>query len=67
MQVFLVGEPALDNRMDLDGFASSYGQFFGTKKQPHLPARTTIQVESLANEGMRVEIDAIAARKCSAR
>lgn len=63
MQVFLVGDPALDNKMDLEGFANGYAQFFGTKAQPHLPARTTLQVASLANRGMRVEIDITAVRK----
>ncbi|APC14239.1 hypothetical protein BLL42_00210 [Pseudomonas frederiksbergensis] len=63
MQVFLVGDPALDNRMDLKGFADGYAQFFGTDVQPNLPARTTLQVAGLANRGMRVEIDVVAVRR----
>lgn len=62
MQVFLVGDPALGNKMDLKGFAAGYAQFFGTKEQPNLPARTTLQVAGLANRGVRVEIEVTAVR-----
>lgn len=34
MQVFLVGDPALGNIMDTQGFANGYAQFFGAVKQP---------------------------------
>ncbi|MBY7668592.1 Rid family hydrolase [Vibrio anguillarum] len=49
--------------MDLQGFSSGYAQFFGTEVQPNLPARTTLQVASLASKGMRVEIEVTAVRK----
>ena len=40
MQVFLVADPAKDNRMDFAGFMEGYTQFFGTTEQPNLPARS---------------------------
>ena len=63
MQVFLVGDPALGNKMDVSGFMEGYAQFFGTPKQPNLPARTLLQIAGLANSALFVEIDVVAARR----
>lgn len=62
MTVFLVGDPALDGRMDFDGFMRAYTQHFGTKAQPNLPARSAVQVAGLAGEGMLVEVEVVLAR-----
>lgn len=62
MTVFLVGDPALDNRMDFGGFMEAYTQYFGTEEQPNLPARSAVRVAGLARPGMLVEIEVILAR-----
>ena len=46
MQVFLVGDPGKEGKMDFAGFMEGYSQFFGTEAQPNLPARSTMQVAS---------------------
>jgi enamine deaminase RidA (YjgF/YER057c/UK114 family) len=62
MQVFLVGDPAKDNRMDFAGFMEGYTQFFGTAEQPNLPARSVMQVAGLVNPGWLIEIEVSAVR-----
>jgi enamine deaminase RidA (YjgF/YER057c/UK114 family) len=63
MTVFLVADPASpDGRMDFKGFMEAYTQFFGTPEQPNLPARSAVQVASLAAPGMLVEVEVILAR-----
>lgn len=62
MQVFLVGDPALEGRMDFRGFMQAYSEHFGTEAQPNLPARSTMQVAALANPGFLVEIEVTAVR-----
>lgn len=62
MQVFLVGDPGKDGKMDFKGFMEGYTQFFGTKDQPNLPARSVFQVAGLPGPGFLVEIEVIAAR-----
>jgi enamine deaminase RidA (YjgF/YER057c/UK114 family) len=62
MQVFLVGDPSKESKMDFKGFMEGYTQFFGTKEQPNLPARSVFQVAGLAGPGFLVEIEVIAAR-----
>lgn len=62
MTVYLVGDPAKQGRMDFDGFMAGYTQFFGTKTQPNLPARSTVQVAGLVQQGMLVEIEVHLAR-----
>jgi enamine deaminase RidA (YjgF/YER057c/UK114 family) len=57
MTVYLVGDPAKGGRMDFDGFMAAYTQFFGTKEQPNLPARSTVQVAGLVQPGIMVEIE----------
>jgi enamine deaminase RidA (YjgF/YER057c/UK114 family) len=57
MTVYLVGDPAKAGRMDFDGFMAAYSQYFGTKEQPNLPARSTVQVAGLVSPGMLVEIE----------
>jgi len=57
MQAFVVGDPARDGKIDFAGFMEGYKQFFGTKEQPNLPARSTVQVASLVAPGMLVEIE----------
>ncbi|BDU21843.1 RidA family protein [Dyella sp. GSA-30] len=62
MQVFLVGNESHGGHMDFAGFMAGYTQFFGTKEQPNLPARSAFQVAALGNPGYRVEIEVIAVR-----
>ncbi len=62
LQVFLVGDPKLEGRMDFAGFNAAYRQFFGTTANPNLVARTTMQIAGLANPYFLVEIEATAAR-----
>ncbi|MEM9905157.1 MAG: RidA family protein [Cyanobacteria bacterium P01_D01_bin.44] len=62
MQVFLVGDPSLDGKMDFDGFMAGYTQFFGTDDQPNLPSRSAMQVAGLVNPGWLVEIEVVAVR-----
>jgi enamine deaminase RidA (YjgF/YER057c/UK114 family) len=57
MTVYLVGDPAKEGKMDFDGMMSVYSQYFGTKEQPNLPARSTVQVAGLVAPGMLVEIE----------
>jgi len=62
MQVFLVGDPGQDGKMDFAGFMKGYSKYFGTQVQPNLPARSTMQVAALANPGFLVEIEVTAVR-----
>lgn len=62
MHVYLVGDPAMGNKMDFAGMMASYTKFFGTAEQPNKPARSTIQVAGLAAAGALVEIEVIAVR-----
>lgn len=62
MNVFMVGDPALDGRMDFDGLMRAYSKHFGTATQKNLPARTTVQVAALPVPGALVEIEVVAAR-----
>ncbi len=62
MQVFLVGDPALDGKMDFAGFMKGYRRFFGTAEQPNLPSRSAFQIAGLANPAYRVEIEVVAVR-----
>lgn len=62
MQVFLVGDPAREGKMDFAGFMQGYALFFGTEAQPNLPVRSTMQVAALANPGFLVEIEVTAVR-----
>ncbi len=63
MTAFLVGDPEKGGRMDFAGFMEAYSQFFGTKEQPNLPARSTVQVASLVAPGLLVEIEVTLAKK----
>jgi enamine deaminase RidA (YjgF/YER057c/UK114 family) len=62
LQVYLVADPAKGGKMDFAGMKQAYGQFFGTATQPGRPARATVQVAALVDEGQLVEIAAVAAR-----
>jgi enamine deaminase RidA (YjgF/YER057c/UK114 family) len=62
MQVFLAGDPAKGGKMDFAGFMEGYNLYFGTKAQPNLPARSTMQVAALVNPGFLVEIEVTAVR-----
>jgi len=62
MQIFLVGDPALEGRMDFAGMMRAYTKYFGTKEQPNLPARSAFQIAGLAAPGMLVEIEVVLVR-----
>jgi len=62
LHVYLVADPAKGGKMDFAGMKEAYGQVFGTPGQPGRPARATIQVAGLVDEGQLVEIAAVAVR-----
>jgi enamine deaminase RidA (YjgF/YER057c/UK114 family) len=62
MTIFLVGDPAKDNKMDFAGMMAGYKQFFATAEQPNKPARSAFQVAALAAPGALIEIEVIAAK-----
>jgi enamine deaminase RidA (YjgF/YER057c/UK114 family) len=62
MTIFLVGDPAKDNKMDFAGMMVGYKQFFGTAEQPNKPSRSAFQVGALAAPGALIEIEVVAAK-----
>jgi enamine deaminase RidA (YjgF/YER057c/UK114 family) len=62
MTIFLVGDPAKDNKMDFAGMMAGYKQFFATADQPNKPSRSAVQVAALAAPGALVEIEVVAAK-----
>lgn len=66
INVFLVGDPRLDGKMDFAGMDAAYGQFFGSARQPNKPVRTALQVAGLPMAGALVQIDVTAARVAAA-
>jgi len=45
--------------LDFDGLQSNYTKFFGTKDRPNKPARSAMQVASLAVPWALIEIEVI--------
>jgi enamine deaminase RidA (YjgF/YER057c/UK114 family) len=62
MRVYMVADPAMDNKLDFAGMNAAYGKFFGTAGQPNKPARSTVQVAALVSAGPLLEIEVQAAR-----
>jgi len=63
MQVFMVGDPSMDGKMDFAGFMKAYTQYFGTEDQPNKPARSAFQIAGLAGgPNMLIEIEMVLAR-----
>jgi enamine deaminase RidA (YjgF/YER057c/UK114 family) len=62
MTVFMVADPAYDNKLNFAGLMAGYSQFFGTKEQPNKPARSAVQVAALVAPGALLEVEVIAAR-----
>jgi len=62
MTVFMVADPAKDNKLDFAGLMAGYTQFFGTPEQPNKPARSAVQVAALVAPGALLEIEVIAAK-----
>lgn len=62
MNIFLVGVPENDGRMDSAGMNGVFRTFFGTPEQPNKPTRSTVQVAALGRPTTLVEIEAIAAK-----
>jgi enamine deaminase RidA (YjgF/YER057c/UK114 family) len=62
MTVFMVADPANDNKLNFSGLMAGYSQFFGTKEQPNKPARSAVQVAALVLPGTLLEVEVIAAK-----
>jgi enamine deaminase RidA (YjgF/YER057c/UK114 family) len=62
LTVFVAADPKMAGKMDFLGFNEGYKQFFGTKENPNLVARSTVQVVALAGPNFLIEIEAVAAK-----
>jgi enamine deaminase RidA (YjgF/YER057c/UK114 family) len=63
MTVFMVADPANDNKLNFPALMAGYSQFFGTKEQPNKPARSAVQVAALVAPGALLEVEVIAAKR----
>lgn len=62
VNVFLAGDPKLENKMDFAGLNKAYMQYFGSATQPNKPVRTALQVAALPMPGGLIEIEMTAAK-----
>jgi enamine deaminase RidA (YjgF/YER057c/UK114 family) len=62
MTVFMVADPANDNKLNFPALMAGYTQFFGTADQPNKPARSAVQVAALVAPGALLEVEVIAAK-----
>jgi enamine deaminase RidA (YjgF/YER057c/UK114 family) len=62
MTVFMVADPANDNKLNFPALMAGYTQFFGTAEQPNKPARSAVQVAALVAPGALLEVEVIAAK-----
>ena len=62
MTAFLVADKNKGGKLDFEGFMAGYTQYFGTKDQPNLPARSAVQVAALVSPSALVEIEVVAVR-----
>ena len=62
MTVFMVADPANDNKLNFPALMAGYTQFFGTADQPNKPARSAVQVAALVAPGALLEVGVIAAK-----
>lgn len=62
MTVFMVADPANDNKLNFPGLMAGYSKFFGTAEQPNKPARSAVQVAALVAPGALLEVEVIAAK-----
>ncbi|MCM3749670.1 RidA family protein [Paenibacillus pasadenensis] len=60
LRVYLVADPAKDNKIDYTGWFDAYAQFFNTKTNPVKTARSTVGVAGLVNSDWLIEIEAVA-------
>ncbi len=67
MTVFMVADPANDNKLNFPALMAGYTQFFGTAEQPNKPARSAVQVAALVAPGALLEVEVIAAKPRSAK
>ena len=67
MTVFMVADPANDNKLNFPALMAGYTQFFGTAEQPNKPARSAVQVAALVAPGALLEVEVIAAGPPTAR
>jgi 2-iminobutanoate/2-iminopropanoate deaminase len=62
LTLFIAADPKT-GKMDFAGANAGYKEFFGTKENPNLVARSTFQVANLVAPQYLIEIEAIAAKK----
>ncbi|WP_100407470.1 RidA family protein [Bacillus solitudinis] len=63
LRVYVVPDPALDGKIDFDGWFKAYSKYFNTKENPVKTARSTVGVEGLVNSDWLIEIEAEVAFK----
>ena len=59
LRVYLVADPALNNKVDFQGWFDAYAQYFNTETTPKV-ARSTVAVAGLVDPGWLIEIEAVA-------
>jgi enamine deaminase RidA (YjgF/YER057c/UK114 family) len=60
IRAYLVGDPALEGKLDTAGWNAAYREVFGTATNPTRTARSTVGVQALVNPEWLIEIEAFA-------
>jgi enamine deaminase RidA (YjgF/YER057c/UK114 family) len=60
LRAYLVPDKTKGNTIDMQGWSTAYGEFFGTAANPTKPARSTVGVSVLVNPEWLIEIEAFA-------
>lgn len=60
IRAYLVGDPALEGKLDTAGWNAAYRDVFGTAANPTKTARSTVGVAALVNPEWLIEIEAFA-------